>query len=827
MADSRERDLVLAPNEYAYISDQTKGHVIAYVGPYKTSLANTDRPVIFNEATKRFENANLDQAICTFASSPEGWYIVLKNPGKNAEHPQQGTANSLPELHVGRKVNLPGPAFFALWPGQMSKVIAGHQLRSNQYLLVRVYDEEQARENWQKAVVKPQKPDSEDETVTSPLPEEELPDLTIGREIVIKGTSVSFYIPPTGIEVIPDENTGSYVREAVTLERLEYCILLDESGNKRYIKGPAVVFPEPTEEFVRKNGKRKFRAIELNEISGIYIKVIAPYEENGRRYRVGEELFITGKEQMIYFPRPEHALIRYGEQEIYYAVAIPAGEGRYFLDRKTGKIHLEKGPAMFLPDPREAVIVRRVLSQKQVELWYPGNQEAAAYNLQLQEVLKLNKKGKQDDFLTEGELSNTLQEQEEAMPFKRVRKAKDKPVLGDEFSRSQGFTEPRTITLDDKFGGAVTVGVWTGYAVQVVSKTGERKVITGPQTYLLEYDENLQTIELSTGTPKVDAPLLRTVYLRVLHNKVSDVVEVMTKDYCPLSIELSFRVNFTGDPSRWFDVENYVKFLTDHMRSVIRNAVQKMSVMEFFPNAISLLRDIVLGEVNDKKRRPGRLFEENGMHIYDLEVFEVTLEDEELETLIFRAQHANVKQKLALEQKHRELNFVRESEHTDQEIARAKAETQRQKLELHIEEVRKQLELNLERIGSEAQARLRTLEGQLAEQENMGQIQQSELARDRARQELQIQFREEELTQHIREIQAEVEAVARKAEAVSPDLVAALQAFSDRALAEKMAQTMAPLAILGGDSIAEVFARLLQNTPLEGALSALQKKEEE
>jgi hypothetical protein len=71
------------------------------------------------------------------------------------------------------------------------------------------------------------------------------------------------------------------VREAVTLERLEYCILLDEDGNKRFIQGPAVVFPKPTESFVEKAGARKFRAIELNENSGIYLKVIAPYEENG------------------------------------------------------------------------------------------------------------------------------------------------------------------------------------------------------------------------------------------------------------------------------------------------------------------------------------------------------------------------------------------------------------------------------------------------------------------------------------------------------------------------------------------------------------------
>ena len=38
----RERDLVLAPNEFAFILDETKGNVIAYVGPHKTSLANTD-----------------------------------------------------------------------------------------------------------------------------------------------------------------------------------------------------------------------------------------------------------------------------------------------------------------------------------------------------------------------------------------------------------------------------------------------------------------------------------------------------------------------------------------------------------------------------------------------------------------------------------------------------------------------------------------------------------------------------------------------------------------------------------------------------------------
>ena len=185
----------------------------------------------------------------------------------------------------------------------------------------------------------------------------------MGNLLVIRGTQVSFYIPPTGVEVVPDVD-ANYVREAVTLERLEYCILLDENGSKRFIVGPDVVFPKPTEVIVRMRGARKFRAIELNENSGLYLKVIAPYEENGVSYKVGDELFLTGRDQMIYFPRTEHAIVKYGEQEKHHAVAIPAGEARYVLDRLTGKISLRRGPAMFLPDPRREVIVRRVLDPR-------------------------------------------------------------------------------------------------------------------------------------------------------------------------------------------------------------------------------------------------------------------------------------------------------------------------------------------------------------------------------------------------------------------------------------------------------------------------------
>ncbi len=806
---NRERDLVLSPNEYCLISDQTKGHIVVYVGPYKTSLANTDQPVVFNDRNKRFERVTLEQAISVFATAPEGWYLVLKNPAKDSLQPPHFGSNSLPELKIGHKVNMPGPVNFALWPGQMVRVIQGHYLHLNQYLIVRVYDEDAARENWKKAVVKPQAGTAEEAKIGEGIPE-----LTMGKQLIIKGTEVSFYIPPTGVEVVRDAD-GNYLREAVTLERLEYCILLDEDGNKRFIQGPAVVFPSPTEVFIEKNGTCKFKAIELNEISGIYIKVIAPYTEKGVDYKVGQELFITGKDQMIYFPRPEHAIIKYGERELHYAVAIPAGEGRYVLNRITGKISLMRGPSMFLADPRVEVIVRRFLEPKQVALMFPGNQEAIDYNTRLKSIAKASGR---DEFLTESDLKRRLAAAPAPAPALREQAAEG--FAGDDFTRSSSFTQPRTITLDTKYEGAVALDVWTGYAVLVVGRTGERKVVVGPQTVLLEYDQILEAMELSTGTPKSDAKTIKTAFLRCMHNKVSDLIDAETSDLCRVHIKLSYRVNFEGDPEKWFNVENYVKFLTDHMRSLIRGAVKQYKIEDFYANNIKVVRDSVLGAATPEGKRAGRKFDENGMRIYDLEILDVKIGDDAIEGLLVQAQHSVVKQNLAISSEKRNLEYVTQSEKIKQQVAEMKSSTTRQEIELQTEEVKSALLLSLAKLESEIQSQRTALEARLANQETLSSIDESELARRREAAAFETEVAQKKLQLRLDELKAEVAGVVERAHAVSPDLVAALQSFSDRALAEKMAESMAPLAILGGKSISDVFAQLLKGTNLETVLKS-------
>lgn len=806
MAEVRERDLVLAPNEFAYILDETKGHVVVYVGPHKTSMANTDRPVNYDAEHRRFRRCNLEEAITTFPFAEEGWYIVLENPAKSGdqEHPAGGP-NTLPRLTPGRKINIPGPTTFPLWPGQVARVVRGHQLRSNQYLVVQVYNEEAARENWAKAVIKPQRLEGSTGAEEGGPHLTETPDLITGKLLVIRGTDVSFYIPPTGIEVVQDAK-ASYLRDAVTLERLEYCILLDEDGNKRFIQGPAVVFPRPTETFVERQGSRKFRVIELNEISGIYVKVIAPYtDEKGVEHRVGEELFITGKDQMIYFPRPEHAIIRHGDREIHYAVAIPAGEARYVLDRLTGEVGLRRGPLMFLPDPRREVIVRRVLEPREVELLFPGDVEAQDYH----RALAASGRAPLGD-LFEPRTGVGL------APTAPARELDAAP--SDEQRRKGQSRQPRTITLHSKYEGAVTVDVLTGYAVLVVGRSGQRKVIAGPQTYPLEYDETLEVVTLSTGTPKSEEATVRTAYLRVLNNKVSDIVEAETRDMCQVKVRLSYRVNFEGDPERWFDVENYVKFLVDHSRSMLRNAIKRRGVEEFYASSIDIVRDQILGQAGPEGTRPGRRFLENGMHIYDVEVLDVKLGDQVIEKYLATAQHDAVRQAILVAEERRRLEVTRQTEEIKRLLAATQSETVRRQLELKGEEVQRQLVTHLLEIDSQARSDERKLTASLARQEVLGQIHEAELSRDRTRQAFDQDVARQQLTLRLDELKAEVQSVVEKAQAISPDLVAALQAFSDRHLVGKLSESMAPLAILGGESVADVVSRLLKNTPLERVL---------
>jgi len=680
--NTKRGDLILSQGTFVYIQDGASGQVQVAVGPYKESIGEIDKIVIFDEKNRKFvPTPDFNEAIQVARSADEGQYIVLINPAEPKEgepkFPNRGKNPTTVTLKTGSKVNIPGPATFPLWPGQVGNVLDGHNLKYNEYLIVRVYNEEQAKKNLSNAIVKTA---TDDKQSKSSLIAKE--DLVTGKLLVIKGTDVSFYIPPTGIEVVSLDD--DYVRKAVTLERLEYCILLDQNGDKRYVKGPDVVFPKPTEEFLEQDNRKKFKALELNDNMGIYLKVIADYEEEGRKYKTGEELFITGKEQKIYFPREEHAIIKYDDRVMHYAVAITGGEARYVLSKETGEITLFKGPKMFIPDPRKEVITKRILDEQTVRLWFPNSIDAVQHNNQLEAEMN------QSDMLSEvGGRSNAY------VSDRSFSKAKKEVYtsslnMADEMSRKNTFTKPRTLTMDNKYEGVVTLNVWPGYAIQIVKKTGEREVVVGPKVRLLEFDETLEVLELSTGKPKTDNALMRTVYLQTQNNIVSDIIDAETQDLVDVKIRLSYRVNFTGDNKKWFNVSNYVKLLTQHLRSIVRNKVKKINIEEFNNNAADILRDTILGTSEEGKKRLGKTFEENGMQVYDIEVLNITIGDQEISYYLKDYQKHIVQQNLTINKLQKDLINTKKEEDITRQILEEKSKTDEIKSKINkakIEEI--------------------------------------------------------------------------------------------------------------------------------------------
>jgi len=830
-------DLVLAPGEYAFVLDSTKGQVSTIVGPNKVSLSNTDQPVVWDPEARRFRRVTADEAIMIDAVAPEGYYIALYNPADGDKHPTNGTSTNSVQLQIGHRVNIPGPANFSLWPGQKAKVIHGHHLRSNQYLLAQVYNDVEAAKNWKAAVIKP----TGEASATPPAPRS----FTPGELLIIEGTAVAFFIPPTGIKVLPDA-ADNLVRDAVTLERLEYCILLDEDGNKRFVQGPDVVFPKPTETFVERDGERKFRAIELNETTGLYIKVIADYDEDGKHYKAGDELFITGKEQAIYFQREEHSVIRYGNQTKHYAVAIPAGEGRYVLDRNTGVIDLIRGPKMLLCDPRHQVIVRRVLADNTVKLWYPGNETVLKVN---QELAKLTAEviaqsatmGGSAAPLSGGTITHAMASNPTqfaaSIPSNYAMGSRSlsalnamdeaatvasRQVKGETFQRGSTFTPPRTITLDTKYEGAVSIVVWTGYAVMVINKSGDRRVVVGPAPLLLEYDETLAPLELSTGAPKTSEKLYRTVYLRVHNNRVSDLITIETKDLVKISLRVAYRVNFEGeDQERWFAVENYVRLLTDHMRSMIRNAAKRKNVEEFYPDAIDIIRNTVLGSAVDGGTRPGRPFAENNMRVYDLEVLDVRIETPNVAQLLNDAQMDALKSAVNLAKAERELAYVKRAEVITREKTAELTQTKIALDTAKTEEAQSKFALDSIQASLENEITTQRLEARIADEDLQLEITSAEISRRQISEDQLHAIALRTLERELQKMEADTKSTVDRATAMQGPLTTALTVFADQQLTERAATALGPLSAMSGVSVADILANLFKGTPVAEGLKQL------
>ena len=839
-----KRDLIVPKMKYAFVLDGTKGVTRVYTGPTVITPSAQDVPCVYDEKRGIVPVATLEEALRSAVEIKKGEYAILRNPAPKGEKPNEGSSSPGADLDIGRAVVIPGPACFALWPLQDAKLIPGHHLASDEYLVVRVSDEEEAKRNWTQAVVRPAAdPAAGEAAAAKTLAVPAVPSLTMGQRIVIKGTEVSFYIPPTGVTVIPegnDPNTPNpvYVRKALTLERLEYAVLLDESGTKRYVRGPVVAFPTPTESFMEKKNKqgrliRKARAIELSPLNAIYLKVIADFEEDGKKYKLGDELFISGKDAPIYYLREEVAVIQYDRNTLHWSKAIPVGEGRYVMERFTAKINTVKGPAQALLDPRKEVFMKRPLTERQSSDWYPGNQEVQEYNARLRKLA--NQAAATRGALTEGDVeANFPREQKTKGLIASMAVAagsamtsnaasymiadsslvsKEQGFMGDDFTREGENVEPRSVTLDSKYQGAPVVKVWTGFAVLVVGESltpdgpPRQRVVKGPATILVDWDETFEVMELSTGKPKSSEKLLRTIYLRTDNNQVSDLVTVVTADHIPVSLRLGYRVSFEGDSSKWWAVENYVKYLTDEMRSLLMGQVRKLRTEAFNANATDIVRGIILGAGVDGAK--GRLFSANNMRITDVEVLGVEILNPAVKAAIQESELAVVTTNIALNQLRRGLEVTKERESIIKDEAEVRASTQMRKNELAIEVADSEVKVLLAKYVNDLKALDDKAKIQSAAELMKNFDFDQELARKKRLEEQNLLTKKASMDLDILARASESAAVATRFAAAKDGLSEIAKVIAEKDSVVQMAEALNMQRSIGGESFSDAVGKVL------------------
>ncbi|HEY8375323.1 MAG TPA: hypothetical protein VIK91_02490, partial [Nannocystis sp.] len=706
--------------------NETSGEILTHIGPTEFTPSANDRIVRAN-GRGGYEPAPMEAR--PFIIARDGEYVLLENPiaadlpeGPNGAYVPGG--NKEKELRLGTKKIIPGPCAFPLWPGQSAEVRPAHKLSANQYLLVEVVGPLDETAPYYRLVIESAGLSSVvidgvegGEAAAQPEPASKSPpsQLRIGQRIVIQGRHTQFFIPPTGIEVVPalEESEGRgrdedgvptlppsaqeelakilaqvgegmsakqfsvvkneirhrqdltsgergvmlatldeawndrqsqrrqrgaeggrgvaadpYARRAVVLGPKNFCYLFDADGNPRIVRGPARVFPGPHDTFLQRGSRRRvYDAYELGEHQALYLRIITPIsrEELTRRlppgtpldrdhYDAGAELLVRGLPS-VFFP--------FIEAEVLNPVTREPHVGNDHETVVINAIGIDQKSGIYVRDQRTGMVK-----------------------------------------MVRGETSYLVDPRSEEHVHRRV--------PHDKWNLWIGHAEPQKITTSEVVTPwALSVIVPNNEAVLITSRHG-RRVVVGPRTELLEYEEQLTALKLSKGKSKDGHTTVTTCFLRVQGNRVADNFEVESSDFVRLRVKLGLSGYFDGEPERWFDVEDPVKLLADTVRARVREAARLLPATQLLVDFPSVVRKALLDDGGVLR------FPENGMVLSGVDVLGLAVADAALAELFANVQREAVSLQLQDQQARRRLESTRLRDTVDaEEHALQRAASQR------------------------------------------------------------------------------------------------------------------------------------------------------
>jgi major vault protein len=339
---------------------------------------------------------------------------------------------------------------------------------------------------------------------------------------------------------------------------------------------------------------------------------------------------------------------------------------------------------------------------------------------------------------------------------------------------------------------------------------------------MLDYDQVLEEIVLSTGNPKNTDDLEHTVFLNYENNKVSDTINIETKDFVKASIKVSYCVNFeTEYKNRWFDVENYVKYLCDRMRSLVKRMAKNYNIEEFYQNYSELVRNVAIDyDPNAEKTdssKSGRFFPENGMRVTDCEVLAINVE-REIAKLLNEHQYDMVQKSLELTNAEKRVKVAEKLAEAEQKEQELRSQSLINEMNLKREEAVRKLEIQTE-INRQTEAeKLAAKQAEQDMQPILDAIHEAGLARtDR---ENQQEIAHEKQVADIEKAKQEAYAatVAKIMGSISPDLIASMTSSSNAELITALSESVAPYAIAQNESISTVVNKMTRGLPIEDIL---------
>jgi major vault protein len=288
---------------------------------------------------------------------------------------------------------------------------------------------------------------------------------------------------------------------------------------------------------------------------------------------------------------------------------------------------------------------------------------------------------------------------------------------------------------------------------------------------------------------------------------------------------------------KWFAVDNYVKYMTDRVRSLLKRAAKNYTIYDFYQTYSDIVRRVALDldvETAEREHAGHMFFPENGMFIHDVEVLSIDIQ-RDISELLFEKQEEMIRKTLELADAKREI-----------EIAEALSEAEKKKQEVRTLELLNKMELQKKEAETELALRAQIARQKEAEeaakkkaeldmQPILDAIADAAIKRDDAQHKADLDRKTEELNLEVnhQNALATIESAKQAAYAntvkeimasITPDLIAALEVGGKCDLMATLAENMSPLAIANGESIVDTTDRLIRGTPMETSLKEILAK---